>query len=260
MLDLFYDEVGKSYEWGYRRGRGDVGYVQYHGWTFGGGGLSFRWVSIFAHYSLLVLIFFVCKGEYKTILQLVGVLSHGKIAKRLTDRAIDLMQDVQNLRKAIYEFVLSHFASLSLIWFFWGFSYKLKVDACEKGSSKERKLRNITVNYLYVCSLFFVPLHFIWWEIGIDMVRWSFSPIIWLRGGNRGKVRRRRSLNGFVSIGKLPSYLGGGHWTSLYRIAGWRFNGLSMCIWYDQNLWPFNCYLPDRLWMLLGGSICIPTH
>ena len=43
------------------------------------------------------------QGEYKTILQLVGVLSHGKAAKRLTDRAIDLMQDVQNLRKAIYE-------------------------------------------------------------------------------------------------------------------------------------------------------------
>ncbi|KDR78950.1 hypothetical protein GALMADRAFT_244621 [Galerina marginata CBS 339.88] len=69
-------------------------------------------------------------GEYKTILQLVGVLSHGKIAKRLTDRAVDLMQDVQNLRKAIYD-------------------YKLKVDACEKGSTKEQKLRNITVNYLY---------------------------------------------------------------------------------------------------------------
>ena len=44
-------------------------------------------------------------GEYKTILHLVGVLSHGKIAKRLTDRAIDHMQDVQNLRKAIYEYV-----------------------------------------------------------------------------------------------------------------------------------------------------------
>ena len=44
-------------------------------------------------------------GEYKTILQLVGVLSHGKIAKNLTDRAIDLMQDVQNIRKAIYEYV-----------------------------------------------------------------------------------------------------------------------------------------------------------
>ncbi|KAF9526356.1 inositol hexakisphosphate-domain-containing protein [Crepidotus variabilis] len=69
-------------------------------------------------------------GEYKTILQLVSVLSHGKVAKRLTDRAIDVMQDVQNLRKAIYD-------------------YKLKVDACEKGSSKERKLRTITVNYLY---------------------------------------------------------------------------------------------------------------
>ncbi|KAG6919205.1 hypothetical protein DXG01_008503 [Tephrocybe rancida] len=70
------------------------------------------------------------QGEYKTILQLVGVLSHGKAAKRLADRAIDLMQDVQNLRKAIYD-------------------YKLKVDACEKGTSKERKLRTITVNYLY---------------------------------------------------------------------------------------------------------------
>ncbi|KAH7913592.1 inositol hexakisphosphate-domain-containing protein [Hygrophoropsis aurantiaca] len=70
------------------------------------------------------------QGEYKTILQLVGVLSYGKIAKRLTDRAIDLMQDVQNLRKAIYD-------------------YKLKVEATEKGSTKHRKLMGIAVNYLY---------------------------------------------------------------------------------------------------------------
>jgi protein-tyrosine phosphatase len=70
------------------------------------------------------------QGEYKTILQLVGVLSHGKIAKRLTDRAIDLMQDVQNLRKSIYD-------------------YKIKVEALEKGSMKQRKLMNVAVNYLY---------------------------------------------------------------------------------------------------------------
>ncbi|OJA21653.1 hypothetical protein AZE42_09324 [Rhizopogon vesiculosus] len=70
------------------------------------------------------------QGEYKTILQLVGVLSHGKVAKRLTDRAIDLMQDVQNLRKAIYD-------------------YKLKVESLEKGSAKQRKLMNVAVNYLY---------------------------------------------------------------------------------------------------------------
>ncbi|KAA1467713.1 hypothetical protein DENSPDRAFT_832824 [Dentipellis sp. KUC8613] len=70
------------------------------------------------------------QGEYKTILQLVGIMSHGKIAKRLTDRAIDLMQDVQNLRKAIYD-------------------NKLKVEACEKGSSKHRKLFTLAVNYLY---------------------------------------------------------------------------------------------------------------
>jgi hypothetical protein len=47
-------------------------------------------------------------GEYKIILRLVGVLSYGKTAKRLTDDAIDLMQDVQNLRKAIYECVINY--------------------------------------------------------------------------------------------------------------------------------------------------------
>lgn len=70
------------------------------------------------------------QGEYKTILQLVGVLSHGKTAKRLTDGAIDLMQDVQNLRKAVYD-------------------NKLKLGACEKGSTKYNKLFNLAVNYLY---------------------------------------------------------------------------------------------------------------
>lgn len=29
------------------------------------------------------------RGEYKLILQLVGVLRHGRLAKRLTDRAIE---------------------------------------------------------------------------------------------------------------------------------------------------------------------------
>jgi len=43
------------------------------------------------------------RGEYKIILQLVGVLSYGKVAKRVTDKAIDAMADVQNLRKAIFE-------------------------------------------------------------------------------------------------------------------------------------------------------------
>lgn len=57
------------------------------------------------HHPMPLWLLMVMTGEYKTILQLVGVLSHGKVAKRLTDRAIDLMQDVQNLRKAIYEYV-----------------------------------------------------------------------------------------------------------------------------------------------------------
>lgn len=45
------------------------------------------------------------RGEYKIILQLVGVLSYGKVAKRVADKAIDAMADVQNLRKAIFEYV-----------------------------------------------------------------------------------------------------------------------------------------------------------
>lgn len=48
-------------------------------------------------------IFFCKSGEYKTILRLVGILQYGKVAKRLCDRAIDSVDSVQNLRKAIYE-------------------------------------------------------------------------------------------------------------------------------------------------------------
>ncbi|QRV75009.1 paladin [Ceratobasidium sp. AG-Ba] len=70
------------------------------------------------------------RGEYKIILQLVGVLSNGKVAKRVTDKAIDAMADVQNLRKAIFD-------------------YKLKVDASESGSHKQKKLMDLGVNYLY---------------------------------------------------------------------------------------------------------------
>jgi len=70
------------------------------------------------------------QGEYKTILQLVGVLSYGKIAKRLTDMAIDQMDGVQNLRKAVFD-------------------YKIKVEACEPKSAKQKKLLDLGVNYLY---------------------------------------------------------------------------------------------------------------
>ncbi|CUA76059.1 Paladin [Danio rerio] [Rhizoctonia solani] len=70
------------------------------------------------------------RGEYKIILQLVGVLSYGKVAKRITDKAIDALADVQNLRKAIFD-------------------YKLKVDASDAGSMKQKKLMDLGVNYLY---------------------------------------------------------------------------------------------------------------
>ncbi|GAA5938186.1 uncharacterized protein JCM15063_000661, partial [Sporobolomyces koalae] len=69
-------------------------------------------------------------GEYKVVLQLVGVLRNGKMAKKLCDRAIDNMEAVQNLRTAI-------------------FSFKLRVEAAESGSKKREKLFDQALNYLY---------------------------------------------------------------------------------------------------------------
>ncbi|KAG0151897.1 hypothetical protein CROQUDRAFT_36078 [Cronartium quercuum f. sp. fusiforme G11] len=64
------------------------------------------------------------------ILQLVGVLQYGRLAKKLTDKAIDAMDSVQNLRKAIYD-------------------YKLRAEAAEPGSEKQRKIQTAATNYLY---------------------------------------------------------------------------------------------------------------
>lgn len=98
-------------------------------------------------------------GEYRIILQIVGVLSHGKLAKKLTDRvrsaddaaqkpatdshdtvilstdprsdeqAIDRMEAVQNLRKAIYD-------------------SKLRADNADRGTKKHRHLFTVAWNYL----------------------------------------------------------------------------------------------------------------
>ncbi|KAK0194057.1 inositol hexakisphosphate-domain-containing protein, partial [Armillaria mellea] len=114
------------------------------------------------------------QGEYKTILQLVGVLSHGKVAKRLADRAVDQMQDVQNLRKTIYD-------------------YKLKVDACEKGSLKERKLRSVTVNYLYRYGMLIIFANYLI-EVRESKVEIIFSE--WLSGHREiTNLLSRRSLD-----------------------------------------------------------------
>lgn len=68
-------------------------------------------------------------GEYRVILQLVSVLSYGKLAKRLTDQAINMCDHMQNLRKAIYD-------------------YKLRIEAMDQGSKKWRAAKEVAVNYL----------------------------------------------------------------------------------------------------------------
>lgn len=69
-------------------------------------------------------------GEYRVILQLVSVLTYGKLAKRLTDQAINMCDHMQNLRKAIYD-------------------YKLRIEAMtDQGSKKWRAAREVAHNYL----------------------------------------------------------------------------------------------------------------
>ena len=81
----------------------------------------------------------------------MGVLSRGKVAKKLADRAIDLMEGVQNLRKAIYpcvRFDLCHSFPGLIAAMMNESRYKLKVATSEKGSAREKKLMNMGVNYL----------------------------------------------------------------------------------------------------------------
>ena len=68
-------------------------------------------------------------GEWKVILQLVAVLQYGKLAKKLTDKAIDMCEHLQNLRVAISD-------------------YKLRIDALEMGTKKHDVLFEIGCNYL----------------------------------------------------------------------------------------------------------------
>lgn len=68
-------------------------------------------------------------GEWKVVLQLIAVLQHGKLAKKLTDRAIDICDQMQNLRVAIAD-------------------YKLRIDAVEIGSKRYRMLYEMGCNYL----------------------------------------------------------------------------------------------------------------
>lgn len=69
-------------------------------------------------------------GEFKIILQLVSMLTYGKLAKRLTDKAINMCDHMQNLRKTIYD-------------------YKLRMDAIEDTKSKQYKaIKEVALNYL----------------------------------------------------------------------------------------------------------------
>lgn len=55
------------------------------------------------------------------------------------------MEGVQNLRKAVYEWVTSRLYQLTLP------SFKLKAEAAEPGSQKHKTLMHQGVNYLYRC-------------------------------------------------------------------------------------------------------------
>ena len=69
------------------------------------------------------------KGEFRIILQLLSVLQYGKLSKKLTDKAIDMCEHLQNLRSAIYD-------------------YKLRIEAADPHSKKHEQLKEVGLNYL----------------------------------------------------------------------------------------------------------------
>ncbi|KAI8143663.1 inositol hexakisphosphate-domain-containing protein [Fennellomyces sp. T-0311] len=87
-------------------------------------------------------------GEYKIVLQLVSVLTYGKLAKRLTDQAINICDHMQNLRKAVYD-------------------YKLRVEAIEdRGSKKYKETREVALNYLVRYAYLIVFANYLLEEMG----------------------------------------------------------------------------------------------
>ena len=106
-------------------------------------------------------------GEYKVTLQLVGVLQYGRAAKRLADRAIDAMEAVQNLRRAVYDF-------------------KLRAEAAPPGSAKHRKIFEVALNYLYrLCTLYIFANFLLEKKVAIEAAvegagAWRFQD--WMAG------------------------------------------------------------------------------
>ncbi|KAF8825263.1 hypothetical protein HHX47_DHR7000589 [Lentinula edodes] len=129
------------------------------------------------------------QGEYKTILQLVGVLSNGKVAKRLTDHAIDLMQDVQNLRKAVYDF-------------------KVMAEAHEPGMKKEKHLRNVAVNYLYRYGTLIVFANYLIemrQKLGPEITAGHFTSKVLLEAGSSYLSTRASLAFSFLRFEQLAS-------------------------------------------------------
>ncbi|KAJ3127930.1 hypothetical protein HK100_009462 [Physocladia obscura] len=117
-------------------------------------------------------------GEYKIILQLVAALDHGRLAKKLTDRAIDKCEHLQNLRIAIYD-------------------YKLRLNALEENTQKWLALKAISLNYLMRYFYLIVFAEYLIEEVS-ETAEWPAKPkqtfTKWLED-------RREILN----IGKLKS-------------------------------------------------------
>lgn len=143
-------------------------------------------------------------GEYKTILQLVGVLSHGKIAKRLTDRAVDLMQDVQNLRKAIYEFVTIpwyiNIARLIRVYSSLYLATNWRLTHVKKAPSRRR---NCGLLQSIICELS-IKIESAASDGLLDIAteHWLCSPTTWSKCDNLEKGRKLHSPSGYANIEK----------------------------------------------------------
>eukprot|EP00834_Sanchytrium_tribonematis_P007654 NODE_726_length_4415_cov_0.494556.p1 type:complete len:1175 gc:universal NODE_726_length_4415_cov_0.494556:3709-185(-) len=99
--------------------------------------------------------FHLLRGEYRIILQLMSVLSQGKVAKSIVDTAIDANQHLQNLREAIYTF-------------------KCKLRQMDPQTKQYSQLHQVTINYLI--RYFFL---IVFCDYSLDKSKQSF--VDWLK-------------------------------------------------------------------------------
>lgn len=113
-------------------------------------------------------------GEYRLVLQLLSVLKYGRLAKNMTDKAVDLAQHIQNLRRAVYD-------------------YKLRAESMDETSAKYHTTFEVGMNYL-IRYFYLIAFAEYLLEMEADHETQSFAS--WIRSRREvGNILAKKNLD-----------------------------------------------------------------